>query len=854
MEAWIGVQIPPCCRECRLTIAVGIRTITMETVAMKFVAAALIGTAILVCAALWFWPASDERAAPTLKSDGEELMFVNKLINQTSPYLLQHAHNPVDWMPWGDEAFDKAKREDKPIFLSVGYSTCHWCHVMAHESFEDEGVDAILNEHYVSIKVDREELPDVDEQYMLASQVITQRGGGWPNSVWLTPEGLPWFAGTYFPREDHGPQAGFKTVLLHLAEVWQTRRADVEKQAQQVADAIRSMESGALGPQDQRPVGRALINNAEQTLVARYDPRHGGFGGRPKFPPHGTLALLIAQQQKTPQPWRLEMIVHTLESMSRGGIYDQVGGGFHRYATDERWLLPHFEKMLYDNAQLIRIYADAYELTSLEDFKLAIGETFDWLAREMTDPAGGFYSALDADSLNEQGHAEEGKFYVWTPRQIIDAVGEKDGKLFIDVYGITEEGNFRDEASGTRSGDSIPFLAGPPAESVEEPPADQRQLRQRLEKIRGKLLSQRAKRPRPHLDDKVLTGWNGMMIEGLARAGRVFDEPRYIEAATKAADFILENLRDADERLLRTWRQGKAKLPAYLNDYAFFIQGLVELHKATVQDHWLQHATTLADRMIEDFGNSEAGGFFLTSAAHDKLLLRSTGVGGGGNIPSGSGVAAQALTRLASLTENQTYAATAAKTFDAHKSTMWQQPYQAEHFILALGEYLDLADQGILPPLAPAQSSADQPSAVDAIVSEPPTHVHAFAPRDQVQPGALLQVDVQIEIDEPWHIYSDQPGSEIPIKTLLTLESEHATLEAIRYPQSQPMKDPTGGKPLNTFSGKVMLTASIRIDSDAKGPVDLLLKLQAQACDDKQCLQPKTYRLPIKVTVSGTKN
>ena len=639
-------------------------------------------------------------------------MFVNELINQSSPYLRQHAHNPVNWMPWGKAAFDRAKAQDKPVFLSVGYSTCHWCHVMAHESFEDEGVAAILNEHYVSIKVDREELPDVDAHYMLASQLITRQSGGWPNSVWLTPDGRPWFAGTYFPREDRGRQAGFKTILLHLAEVWGLRRMEVEKQAEQVAEAIRTAGSGSVEQQDERPVGRDLIDNAEDVLVSQYDERHAGFGDRPKFPPHGTLAFLTARERKTPKPKRLEMIVNTLEAMSRGGIYDHVGGGFHRYATDERWLLPHFEKMLYDNAQLVPIFADAYELTGRESFKGVIAGTFAWLAREMTDPAGGFYSALDADSLNERGHNEEGKFYLWTPGQIIDALGETDGKLFIEIYGITAEGNFCDEVSGKRTGDSIPYLAEPPTKAVEDLRIDEGQLHRRLETIRGKLLARRENRPRPGLDDKILTGWNGLMIAGLAHAGRVLDEPEYIEAADRAADFILDNIRDADGRLLRTWRQGKAKLPAYLEDYAFFIQGLLELQRATGRDNRLQQATTLADRMIEDFGNSVEGGFHLTSTEHDTRLFRGTGMGGGGNIPSGGGVAAGVLIRLAALTKNQTYVSTTAKAFDACKNTMWRSPYQAEHYIMALGEYLDLAEQGFLPQLDAAHSSTNRSPAV----------------------------------------------------------------------------------------------------------------------------------------------
>ncbi|MBN2293698.1 MAG: DUF255 domain-containing protein [Pirellulales bacterium] len=824
---------------------------------MRSATATLVGVSFFVCAFHRLWPVSDvreinESVAPAAQSDREEPMFENELIKQTSPYLLQHAHNPVNWMPWAEAAFEKARREDKPIFLSVGYSTCHWCHVMGHESFENEEVATILNEHFVSIKVDREELPDVDAQYMLATQLITRQSGGWPNSVWLTHDRRPWFAGTYFPREDRGRQAGFKTLLLHLAQVWKTQRSDVEEQARHVADAIRHAASGTFDPQDDRPLGRDLIDNAEQILSEQYDPRHGGFGNRPKFPPHGVLSLLISQQRRSPQQRRLGVIVNTLVAMNRGGIYDHVGGGFHRYATDERWLLPHFEKMLYDNAQLIHVYADAYELTGREEFGRVIAETFAWLTREMTDPGGGFYSALDADSLNEDGHTEEGKFYVWTPAEIIDTLDETDAKLFIEIYGIAEGGNFRDEATGRRTGNSIPFLAGSLSVAAEHVQLDEKELFRRLKKIHGKLLTQREKRPRPHLDDKVLTAWNGLMIMGLAHAGRVLNEPPYIEAAARAADFVLENLREEDGRLLRTWRRGKAKLPAYLNDYAFFIAGLLELHRAMGQDRWLRHADAMTELMIRDFGNDESGGFFLTSDKHDTLLFRGTGLGGGGNIPSGGGVATQVLVRLSVLTGNKTYADVAAKALVARKSSMWRQPYQAEHFIIALGEYLDMAEEGKLPPLeSPKTMARDESVAADASVSEPPLHLRAFAARDRVAPGEVLRVAVQIEIDKPWHIYSDRPGSDIPIKTLLTLESPNATLESVHYPKGKPLADPNDGETLYTFSGKVTLTAVIRINANAQGPVALNFKLRAQACDERQCLQPRTYELPIEVLVAG---
>ena len=629
-------------------------------------------------------------------------MVTNELIHETSPYLLQHAENPVAWMPWSAAAFERAKQEDKPIFLSVGYSTCHWCHVMAHESFENEEVADILNEHFISIKVDREELPDVDEQYMIASQLLTRRGGGWPNSVWLTPDRKPWFAGTYFPREDRGEMLGFKSLLLRLSEAWEQRRGEVESQAERMAEILQEIgtdRQAVMEEAEPRPLGAEIIDNAVETIVGTYDSIHGGFGVQPKFPPHGQLALLIHQHRKTQDSEPLGMVTKTLEAMSQGGIYDQIGGGFHRYSTDESWFLPHFEKMLYDNAQLIRAYANGYELTRNEDFKRVVRETVDWLTREMTDPAGGFYCALDADSKDEEGHAEEGRFYVWTPDQVIDVLGSEDGKFFNTVYGISHAGNFLEEATGQRTGYSIPFLELPIDDMATGMKFDRVEFRQRLHAMREKLLQRRAKRPRPHCDDKVLTGWNGLMIEGLAHAGRLLDDPAYIGIAERAADFISKKLRRGDGRLLRSWRDGQAKIHAYLDDYAFFIQGLLELHLATDESRWLTEAVDLAELMIFDFGDPVLGKFYLTSSWHDPLLVRSTGAIGGGNVPSANGVVASVLTRLAVLTENANYATTARELFEAYANTMWDQPGQSEHLVLALDEYLALEAQGKLPQL-----------------------------------------------------------------------------------------------------------------------------------------------------------
>ncbi|MDX1565305.1 MAG: thioredoxin domain-containing protein, partial [Phycisphaeraceae bacterium] len=643
------------------------------------------------------WLGVGKKDKPLKPNNQTSRKHTNALIRETSPYLLQHAHNPVDWLPWSDEAFEKAEAENKPVFLSVGYSTCHWCHVMAHESFEDEQVAELLNKHFVCIKVDREELPDVDAQYMLATQIFfrmqgVNRGGGWPNSVWLTPDRKPWYAGTYYPK----PQ--FMKLLEHLNKIWTDQPKAVREQADTLARLIER-EATATVSSGEQPLNPAVLKNGVQQLTGRYDPTHGGFGRAPKFPPHGTLALLIRHYEQSKRLNELEMISHTLDVMRHGGIWDHIGGGFHRYSTDQRWLLPHFEKMLYDNAQLMRAYTDGHRLTGRDDYLRVVAEIFAWLRREMTDPAGGFYSAQDADSPVAHGsdETEEGKYYVWTPQQVINVLGEDDGKLFNQVYNIVEGGNFEDEAKRAKTGDSIPHLSAYLSDTAEQLQIEEATLRQRLETMRDKLLAARLKRPRPHLDDKVLVGWNGLMIGSLAHAGRHLKVKAYVETAAAAADFILNNLRDEQGRLKRTWRKGMAKGTGYLTDYAYFAEALLELHAATDEPRWLEAAEAIADRMIEGFADPSGGGFYFTSDRHERLLVRAKNLGGGGNMPDANGVASRVLLELAVRSNKPPYGQRAASTLQAHAGMMWHRPHQAEQMILATDTLFTLIEKKQLP-------------------------------------------------------------------------------------------------------------------------------------------------------------
>lgn len=552
----------------------------------------------------------------------------NRLAMEKSPYLLQHADNPVNWYPWKEEAFAKARDEDKPIFLSIGYSACHWCQVMEEESFRDEEVAELLNKHFVSIKVDREERPDIDNVYMTVCQAMTG-SGGWPLSIIMTPDRKPFFAGTYFPKNPRRGLPGLLNILGQVADLWQRDRTALVTTGDRVAEAV----GNAAGIGHAGELDAEILQKAYQNFRVRFDEAHGGFGKAPKFPSPHNLSFLLRWWLRTGDQLSLRMVEQTLDAMRWGGIYDHLGFGFHRYSTDERWHIPHFEKMLYDQALLTIAYVEAYQATGDERYRKVADEIITYVMRDLTSPDGAFYSSENADS-----EGEEGKFYTWTHGEIIRILGEKRGGRFCRFYGVDEAGNLTDGKSVLRRSRSLPDAARDMGIAPDE-------LGEELEGSREELLSHRKLRARPSLDDKILTDWNGLMIASLAKASQAFGDERYAETAEMAARFIMRNLREGDGGLLHRYRDGEAAIPAFLDDYAFFTWGLIELYEATFKTEYLREALTLTDRMIELFWDESDGGFYFTATDGEKLLLRAKEAYDGA-IPSGNSVAALNLLRL----------------------------------------------------------------------------------------------------------------------------------------------------------------------------------------------------------------
>jgi uncharacterized protein YyaL (SSP411 family) len=579
----------------------------------------------------------------------------NRLIHETSPYLLQHAHNPVDWYPWGPEALKASKDLDRPIMLSIGYSACHWCHVMERESFEDEAIGQILNENFVSIKVDREERPDLDEIYMQATLIMNHGHGGWPMTVFLTPDQQPFFAGTYFPPDSRYGRPGFGELLGRIAYLWKEKKGDLEQDAQR----LTGMLSDRTHEQGEQAVGDAAIVALANQLVGEFDSTYGGFGSAPKFPPSVNLQLLLRIQKRTRDPMTLEIVQKTLDGMARGGMYDHIGGGFARYSTDERWLVPHFEKMLYDNALLIKAYLEGYQVTADPYYRQVATQTLDYVLREMTSPEGGFYSATDADS-----EGEEGKFFVWNPRQVEEVLGAEEAKKWCAYYDITLRGNWE--------GKSIPNTPRSSEEVARELSITPEALIQSLEKARPLMYAARAKRVPPGLDDKVLTAWNGLMISAMAEGHRVLGDKRYLEGGERAARFLLSTLSTSGGRLLRTYRAGKAHLNAYLEDYAYVASALIDLHEAGGGRQFLLEANRLVEILLSEFVDAD-GAFFTTGTDHEALIVRHRS-GTDGAIPNGSSVAAFALARLSVHLDKNTLADAATRAIRARGQMIAQHP------------------------------------------------------------------------------------------------------------------------------------------------------------------------------------
>ena len=594
----------------------------------------------------------------------------NRLIHEKSPYLQQHAYNPVDWYPWGQEAFEKAKREDKPLFLSVGYSTCHWCHVMEQESFESPEVAERLRETVVSVKVDREERPDVDSLYMTAVQAMTGQGG-WPMTVFMTPDGKPFFAGTYFPPVDAHGRPSFKRLIGLIENAWKTKRDEIERSGTEILAAIQE-DQGTHGP---GTLSVSMVAQAVDSFKRQFDPRHGGFGRAPKFPRPMIFSLLLRQAVRRDDREALEMVDKTLTAMTRGGIYDQLGGGFARYSVDPSWLVPHFEKMLYDNALLARSYIEAYQVTGNPEHERIARETLDYVLRDMTHPEGGFYSAEDADS-----EGREGAFYIWTPEQFTEVLGP-DAPFAMRAYGVTPEGNFEHE------GETVLHVGATPEVLALEFNLSLAEVGDRLKSVRQRLFEARAKRIRPGLDDKVLTSWNGLMIGTMAYAARALSEPRYREAAERAARFVLDRMKTPDA-LLRRWRDGEAKIDAYLDDYAFFSGGLLDLYEATFDPVWVKEARGFMAEAIARFWDDENGGFFFSSPDQDPYLKARTKDTTDNAIPSGNSAAAEVLLRLASLTWEENFRSKAEATLSTFAFALAKFPAAYPAMLATLDDFM----------------------------------------------------------------------------------------------------------------------------------------------------------------------
>ena len=630
--------------------------------------------------------------------------MANRLAGETSPYLLQHKDNPVDWYPWGEEALARAKAEDKPLLVSIGYSACHWCHVMEHESFEDPETAALMNENFVPVKVDREERPDVDTVYMGAVQAMTGHGG-WPLNVFVDPEGVPFYGGTYFPPEQRHGMPSFQQVLQGVSEAWRTRRDEIRQAAPRTVQELGATTRLRASGGEPSP---AELDEAERGLAAQFEPNFGGFGGAPKFPPASALEFLMARiaDGATVTDRAPEMVRTTLERMAKGGIYDQVGGGFARYSVDGQWLVPHFEKMLYDNALLARAYLHAWQLTGDELFRRVCEETLDWALREMRGPEGGFYSALDADS-----EGEEGKFYVWTAEQIREALGEDAGAL-LSYWGVDRGPNFEGRSILYPEGDEI------------DPEV--------LARARQRLYDVRSQRVWPGLDDKRLTAWNALMVAALADAGAVLDRADYLDAARQCGSFLIEQMRDDDGRLLRTYKDGRASLNAYLEDHAFLSEALLVLYEATLETRWFVEARRLAHDVVLRFRDPEGdGGFFDTASDHESLVVRPRSFEDH-PIPSGSSSAAYALLRIFAITGDRAYERPAVEVFRLLHQPAARHPQafghllQAMHFhfstpreVALVGEQLDelagVVHRRFRPTVVVAGTRPDDEEAFDAI-------------------------------------------------------------------------------------------------------------------------------------------
>lgn len=815
-----------------------------------------------------FWIGFTLASAATLVAQ-ERPAHSNRLIHESSPYLLLHAHNPVEWYAWGPEALDRARREQKPIFLSIGYSSCHWCHVMNREVFENEDIAKFMNEHFVNIKVDREERPELDEIYMLALQVYFQlaqsnQGGGWPLSIFLTPDGKPIAGGTYFPPEDRPGMPGFPSVLKSINTVWTTRQADVLKTADILAAEVDRLSRPQLLIED-TSLNIQLVEEVIAAIKQQHDPEYGGLDfdadhpDTAKFPVPSRIELMQSAAGRTPEAQSLQMVDLMLDQMAAGGIYDHLGGGFHRYSTDREWHVPHFEKMLYDNAQLAIAYLEAYRRTNRAAYREVAEQTLQFLSRDMSDASGLFYSAFDADT-NEV----EGAYYVWSPAEVEQLLGDKSAALFRKAYGMEQPQTFEGGFVLHRV-----LAIDKLADDLKMPIADvERQLRQ----SREILLQARQKRPTPFLDKKAIAAWNGLAIQAYARAGQVLKNEAYLKRAEQGALAVLASMRDTDGRLRHSAMEGKSTLNAYLDDYAFVVAGLLALHEATGDEKWLNSARRLTDEQIHLFWDKQSGGFYFTTNDHETLIARTKSAYDSA-LPSGNSISARNLVRLAILTRETTYREHAEQTLRTFVPQMHRAPGGMAQLAVGIAEYLaafgsptQLAGgppvkpmpQAPTPgsPMPPAAGGDDKPViAAQATAEEAGKHEQvravAFLEHAGVAAGGETRLAVLVDIQPDWHINANpaQPDYVIPT-TLQATVSGGGKLESVNYPKGHEFKVEGFDVALSVYEKRIMLTGKLIIPGETPpGEQELKVTLKYQACNDKNCLRPVTLTLTGKLTV-----
>jgi len=751
----------------------------------------------------------------------------NRLAGESSPYLLLHRHNPVDWYPWGEEALARAREEDRPIFLSVGYSTCYWCHVMERESFSDPAIAERMNRSFVNVKVDREERPDLDEIYMTATQILTGQGG-WPNSVFLTPDLKPFYAGTYFPPDDRYGRPGFPTLLAGLADAWERRRDEVAQQAEELARAMRRFLEERVEPGEGPPSPRAA-RAALAGLAGRFDAEHGGFGGAPKFPTPSNLSLLLELAGEEPRAG--EMLSATLDAMARGGIYDQLAGGFHRYATDRAWLVPHFEKMLYDNGLLLELYAREHARTGDPEPGRVARATAAFLAREMTTPEGAFASAIDAETAGR-----EGAYYVWTRHELEQVLGEEGFAFLAPIYGFAGPPTFEGEAY-------VLHLPEPLAAAAARRRTSREELLAEIAPLRERLLAARDERPRLLTDDKVLADWNGTAIAGLATAGRLLGEPEMVERAERAAELVLREMRGT-AGLLHVWRGGEARVPAMLADYAFLVHGLLALDRATGDGRWLERAVELTAEQIDRLADPRGG--FYVAAESDDLLLRSKDLFDGA-LPSANAVAALNLLALAERTGEPRWRREAERTMAAAAPLVEQFPDGAKTMAIAAlrwhgegvpGGERDAGAHGAAPD-AGAEGVAGRTTAVRdgaaELAREADEAVAVAAELGPAGGGGWRPVRLTLRCASGWHVNPPEPADETLIPT--TLEAEGGELRALAWPAPETVE--LGGRPLAVYQGEIVVEGELLPSGDS----DPTLLLRYQPCDETRCLPPATRRV-----------